>query len=86
MATKSINWNKGGGAITVTYNGDGDGTISFSSVVNEGCDRTQSVTVSNNYGNSVVVTITQIGLREPFLCSDGEFLCSDGDTFNVLKQ
>ncbi len=85
MATKSINWNDGEGAISVVYTGNGDGTISFSSVLNEGCDRTQSVTVSNNYGNSVVVTITQIGLREPFLCADGNFLCSDGETFNVLK-
>lgn len=85
MATTSKQWNEGEGALTITYTGNGNGTISFSSVLNEGCDRTMTVTASNSHGNSVVVSITQIGLRQPFSGSDGRFILSGGGTFNVLK-
>ena len=36
-----IKWNEGDGNIVATYNGSGNGTISFSSDVNEGIDRSQ---------------------------------------------
>lgn len=86
MATVSKIWPDGEGSLSIAYTGDGDGAISFSSPLNEGCDRSLDVIVANNFGNSVTVHVTQIGFREPFLCSDGNFLCSDGGTFNVLKQ
>lgn len=86
MATTSKQWPDGEGSLSISYTGSGNGTISFSSALNEGCDRTLTVTASNSYGNSVAMTVKQLGLREPFLCADGNFLCSDGGTFNVLKQ
>lgn len=80
-----IKWNEGDGNIVATYNGSGDGTIAFSSdVANEGIDRSQEVQVATD-NLSVSVTVSQIGLREVFNASDGEFILADGGTFNVLK-
>lgn len=84
--TKAIAWKVGGGSITLDYTGEGSGAVTVTSDINEGIDREQTVTISNAYGQSAVVTVTQEGLREPLLCSDGAFLCADGGTFNVLKQ
>ena len=81
-----IKWNEGDGNIVATYNGSGDGTIAFSSdVANEGIDRSQEVQVATD-NLSVSVTVSQIGLREVFNASDGEFILADGGTFNVLKS
>lgn len=81
-----IKWNEGDGNIVATYNGSGDGTIAFSSdTANEGIDRSQEVQVATN-NLSVSVTVSQIGLREVFNASDGEFVLADGGTFNVLKS
>lgn len=80
-----IKWNEGDGNIVATYNGSGDGTIAFSSdVANEGIDRSQEVQVATD-NLSVSVTVSQLGLREVFNASDGEFILADGGTFNVLK-
>lgn len=84
-----IDWNVGGGAITATYNGSGNGSAAISSDVNEGIDREQSITVSTTYGDnpkSVDVNVKQYGLREVFTASDGDFILADGGTFNVLKE
>lgn len=81
-----IKWNEGDGNIVATYNGSGDGTIAFSSdVANEGIDRSQEVQVATD-NLSVSVTVSQLGLREMFNASDGEFILADGGTFNVLKS
>lgn len=81
-----IKWNEGDGNIVATYNGSGDGTIAFSSdIANEGIDRSQEVQVATD-NLSVSVTVSQIGLREVFNASDGEFILADGGTFNVLKS
>lgn len=80
-----IKWNEGDGNIVATYNGSGDGTITFSSdVANEGIDRSQEVQVATDNIN-VSVTVNQIGLREIFNTTDG-FTLADGGTFNVLKN
>lgn len=87
METK-IKWNEGEGYITATYEGSGNGSASISSDINEGIDRTQSITVETTQGSnpkSELVQVTQIGLREIFEPSDGMFVLKDGGTFNVLK-
>lgn len=87
METK-IQWNEGDGAITATYNGSGDGSVTITSDINEGIDREQSITVSTTQGEnpkSASVSIVQIGLREIFISTDEVFVLSDGGTFNVIK-
>lgn len=87
METK-IKWNEGEGYITATYDGSGNGSASISSDVNEGIDREQYVVVDTTKGNNpknVSVSIKQIGLREVFSASDGDFILSDGTSFNTLK-
>lgn len=82
-----IKWNEGKGNITATYNGSGDGPISFNSDDNEGIDREQNIEVKTTDGLiSASINIKQIGLREVFNCTDGEFILSDNTTFNVLKN
>lgn len=87
METK-IKWNEGEGYITATYEGSGNGSASILSDVNEGIDRTQAITVATTDGNepkSETVAITQLGKREVFIPSDGDFVLSDGKSFNVIK-
>ena len=51
MATKSIAWNTGSGNITLTYQGQGDGTISVESDANDiGSARSQVITVETTDG------------------------------------
>lgn len=78
-------WNDGGN-ISVTYNGDGDGSAIFSSDVAEGLDREMTV-VFRDGSKTVAIErkVTQAGMREKFVPSDGEFILADGGTFNVLK-
>lgn len=61
MATKVVPWNVGNGNITLSYNGEGDGTISVSSDINNlNAVRSQQVTVQA--GNvTKVVNIVQRG-------------------------
>ena len=74
------NWTDGG-SLSVTYDGDGDGTAVFSSDVNEGLDREMSVLFKVK-GIEVERNVFQEGLRENF---NEDFVLSDGGTFNVLK-
>lgn len=86
MKEVRIKWNEGEGYITATYEGSGDGSLTFNSDVNEGIDREQSVKVKTTDDKlSVDISIKQVGLREVFTCTDGEFILADGGTFNVLK-
>lgn len=88
MATKTIEWGTGEGNITLTYTGQGNGSASISSDINEGIDREQSIKVETTVGDdpkSENVLVKQVGLREVFDPSDGEFVLADGGTFNVLK-
>ena len=85
METK-IKWNEGDGYITATYEGSGSGSASISSDVNEGIDREQSIKVeTTDKSVSATLVVSQEGLREVFLPSDGLFVLTDGGTFNVLK-
>ena len=78
-------WNDGG-SLSVSYDGDRDGSAIFSSDVAEGLDREMTV-VFRDGGRTVNVErkVTQVGMREKFVPSDGEFILADGGTFNVLK-
>ena len=65
--------------------GKGPGVVSIETDPNEGCDRSVEVTAATTKGPSATLTVTQIGMREPFAGSDMAFILSDGGTFNVLK-
>ncbi len=87
MAELIKRWNDGE-SFTVAYDGDRDGSAVVTSSVNEGIDREQTITVqtTNSSPKSETVKVTQVGLREIFNASDGEFILADGGTFNVLKD
>lgn len=73
-------WNDGG-SLSVTYEGDGDGSAVFTSDVNEGIDREMMV-IFKGGGMEEVRKVAQVGLREIF---EEGFILADGGTFNVLK-
>ena len=73
--------------ITVTYTGAGTSSATVSATQNEGIDKTETFTfktILTPIAQSTI-TVTQLGLREVFTCTDGAFLLSDGETFNELK-
>lgn len=84
MATVVKQWPTAGN-LSVTYEGDGDGTAVFASDVNEGIDRVMDVTFKA--GDVVEQRIvTQEGLRQPFgLNGGGVFRLANGGRFGVLK-
>ena len=79
-------WNDGG-SLSVTYDGDGDGSAIFSSDVAEGLDREMTV-IFRDRDTTVAIerNVLQVGMREMFVPSDGEFILADSGTYNVLKQ
>ena len=86
MATTTKQW-EDGTSLTATYDGSGDGSAVFSSEPNEGIDREMDVTfVDESRAVQVTRTVKQIGLREPFVASDGDFVLADEGPFNVLKN
>lgn len=86
MAELVKQWNDGG-SLSVSYNGDGDGSAVFSSETNEGIDRETGVSFVDT-SRSIIVDkkIIQVGMREMFAVSDGNFILSDGGTLNVIKN
>jgi hypothetical protein len=73
-----------GESLTVTYDGDGDGSAVFTSTTNEGIDREMNVAfVSTSRSIVVERKVSQEGLREIF---EEGFILADGGTFNVLKK
>ena len=79
-------WNDGG-SLSVSYEGDGDGSAVFSSDVAEGLDR-EMIVVFRDGGRTVAVErkVLQVGMREMFVPNDGDFILADGGTYNVLKN
>ena len=62
MSTKSISWNTGNGTITLTYQGQGDGTITVASDQNDlATARSQTITIKTTKGGLKTknLTITQ---------------------------
>lgn len=85
MATLVKQWATGTGNLSVTYEGDGDGTAVFTSDANEGIDREMSVRFVGG-DESIERVVTQEGLRQPFGLSDeGIFRIKNGGRFGVLK-
>ena len=86
MAELVKQWNDGG-SLSVSYNGDGDGSAVFSSETNEGIDRETGVSFVDT-SRSIIIDkkVTQVGMREMFAVSDGDFILSDGGTLNVIKN
>jgi hypothetical protein len=78
-------WPTGTGNLSVTYDGNGDGTAVFTSDTNEGIDRVMDVTFKA--GDVVEQRIvTQEGLRQPFgLNGGGVFRIKGGGRYGVLK-
>lgn len=90
MAQTVIPWTSGNGNITLTYNGQGDGTITVASDANNLEQvRSQIITVSGG-GISRQVTISQAAkpaAHPNFILSDGKYLkLSDGKYFNVKES
>lgn len=86
MAEIKKQWNNGE-LLTIVYNGNRDGSATFTSDVNESIDREMVVTyVDKDRKVSVAQTVKQVGLREVLNASDGLLITSDGETLNVLKE
>lgn len=84
MAELRKPWNDGG-SLSVTYEGDGDGSAVFSSDAYEGIDRTMGVTFKGG-GIEVERTVRQEGLRQPFVLNGGGvFRIKNGGRYGVLK-
>ena len=77
-------WNDGGN-LSVTYNGDGDGSAIFSSDAYEGIDREMKVTFKGG-GVEEERIVRQEGIRQRFITADGKVFCvANGGRFGVLK-
>lgn len=76
-----------GGSLSVTYDGDGDGSAVFSSDQYEGIDREQSV-IFRDAGKSIAVekNVRQEGIRQRFVTSDGKVFVVTNGRFGVLKE
>lgn len=85
MAQLIKQWSTGLGNLSVTYEGDGDGTAVFTSDTNEGIDRVMDVAFKA--GDVVEQRIvTQEGKRQPFgLSGGGVFRIKGGGRYGVLK-
>ena len=83
MANLVKNWNDGS-ALTVAYDGDGDGTAVFTSDANEGIDREMTVAF---VGGGMVAerTVKQKGLRVRFITADNLVFSGADKVFGVLR-
>lgn len=85
---KAIKWNEGDGNIIVSYDGNGDGSISlFSDVANKGLDREQELNITTDKGDvSIKLKVIQYGLYETYDTTNDRFILADGGSFNVFKE
>lgn len=82
MGTVTIPWEQGGGEITVALTGTGDGVAILSTgTVNEGVDRSRTVTFKTVRGGNVEVmrTVRQEGRREYLRDASGDLLRDSND-------
>lgn len=84
MATKVKNWATGEGSVTLTYNGQGNGTIAVESDMNTS-DVGRSMTISVSTGSITRnVTVNQSACPVNFRVKDGGLMkTSDGGWFSV---
>lgn len=86
MTTLTIPWADGNGDIILTYDGQGDGTVTVRSTTdNKGDDREQVITLKTVDGSrSVQVTISQPTGMQLFITADPYIFCDkDGKQFRV---
>nr|DAF25058.1 MAG TPA: hypothetical protein [Caudoviricetes sp.] len=82
MATVTIPWEQGSGDIMVALTGTGDGVATLSTgTVNEGVDRSRTVTFRTVRGGNVEVmrTVRQEGRREYLRDASGDLLRDSND-------
>lgn len=82
MATITIPWEQGSGDIMVALTGTGDGVATLSTgTVNEGVDRSRTVTFRTVRGGNVEVmrTVRQEGRREYLRDASGDLLRDSND-------
>lgn len=82
MATVTIPWEQGSGDIMVALTGTGDGVATLSTgTVNEGVDRSRTVTFRTVRGGNVEVmrTVRQEGRREYLRDASGDILTDSND-------
>lgn len=85
MAEIQKDWGDGR-QLNISYVGEKDGDVTYSSSQNDDLDVSIEVTIATGAGGlEIKQTVNQAGLREVFSCSDGDFTLADGGTFNVLK-
>lgn len=86
MAVVRIPWTQGSGYITLTFTGQGNGTVVVSSDDNNlDVVRTQVLTISGG-GLSRQVTVTQ-GAAPNFRLADGQSMrLADGSYFNIKVE
>lgn len=84
MATKVKSWATGDGSVTLTYNGQGNGTIAVESDMNTS-DVSRSMTISVSTGSITRnVTVNQSSCPVNFRVKDGGLMkTSDGGWFAV---
>lgn len=87
MATTQIPWQEGGGYVSLTYGGSGNGTITATSTPNETPSaRQMQLAVKTTKGGTLTrtVTIAQAACPYNFKTSDGYFIrTADGYILNV---
>lgn len=87
MATKTINWNTGGGSFTVTYGGFGNGTIVVASDANTLHEsRSQSLTVKTTKGGTVEKTITVAQAMKPYIDLTNAVVTAANQTYSGSAQ
>lgn len=82
MATVTIPWEQGSGDIMVALTGTGDGVATLlTGTVNEGVDRSRTVTFRTVRGGNVEVmrTVRQEGRREYLRDASGDILTDSND-------
>lgn len=85
MINKRKRWNEGG-SLYISYEGDKDGSATFSSDAYDGIDRIQIVTFKSTDGViSTTRAVKQEGTRQRFVFSDGKVFNVAEGRFGVLK-
>lgn len=82
--TKQIPWNTGDGDITLTYNGQGNDSVSVDSDINDDENSREQVLTISGSGIARQVTIRQQACPVNFRTSEGDIIkTADGEYFNV---
>lgn len=85
MINKRKPWNDGG-SLYIAYEGDKDGSATFSSDAYDGIDRIQVVTFKSTDGAiNTTRAVKQEGIRQRFVFSDGKVFNVAEGRFGVLK-